>query len=561
MSPRPTLRLLVAGALLAGCGSEPAGKTTTESTESTAPDETASEGGLVPLDAPRLARRLSLDLRGVLPTIDELDRVEADPAALEDLVEEWLVDPRFELRIVELYAERWRTEVDAFLAFHWEFGLADDQQYSFLRSVGQEPLRLIGRVAADDLPYTTILTADWTMANPLLASIFPLERLDGEAADWSMAEYTDGRPAAGVLATNGLWWRYESPLFNYSRRRTAAVLDLLVCDDLLARPVVFDSPDLADSEDAQAAVRTDPDCLTCHATIEPIAATLFGFEPVDAYSVAELTTYHPEREPLGPETLDVEPAWAGQPVDGLAGLARAIAADTRFVDCAVDTLAAGMLHRPLTAADIPRMRGVRDRFVESDLLVKEAIRAIVTLPAYRAGDLTDDASDATAETATTRRLLTGSQLRHAVEERTGLAWVREGADELDNDFTGFRILMGGVDGESVTAALQAPGATYAAVTRRVAEAGARTWLDAHLAGDRPDPIFADCAPTSTPSDACFAGLIGALAWSLHAERPSDDRIAAWTDLWSAAHDLTGDPSESLAVVVSAMLRDPAFLTY
>ena len=535
-----------------GCGSEPAPKT---------PVEAAGATDLIALDAPRLARRMSLDIRGVLPSVDELDRVEADPQALDGLVDEWLVDPRFETRIVELYGERWRTELDEFLVFHWEFGLSDDQKYRFLRSVGQEPLRIVGRVAADDLPYTTILTADWTMADEMLAEIYPLERLDADADGWTEAQYTDGRPAAGVLATNGLWWRYESPLFNYSRRRTAAILDLFVCDDLLERPVVFDSPDLSDIEAAQNAVLTNDDCLTCHATIEPIAAALFGFEPVDSYSVGELIKYHPAREAVGPEALGVAPAWAGQPVDGLAGLSRAIAADTRFVDCAVDTLATGMLHRPLVASDRARIREVRDQFVESGLITREAIRAILSMPAYRAGALADAAPDDLEAGATTRRLLTGAQYRRAVEERTGLTWTRSGADELDNDFTGFRVLVGGVDGEAVTEALRVPGTTYAAVTRRVGQAGARIWIDAHEQGSRPSAVFDTCAPGTTPDDACFRDLLGTLAWSLHAVRPDDDELAAWTDLWWAAHDLTGDPSESLAVVVSAMLRDPAFLTY
>ena len=541
-------------AWLAACGSAPP-------TKAPLAESDAADPLLQALGPPQLARRLSLDLRGVLPSVEELDRVEADPTELDVLVDTWLEDPQFETRVVEMYGARWRTEIDEFLVFYWEFGLADEQKYAFLRSVGQEPLRIIGRVAAHDLPYTAILTADWTMANPMLADLFPLERLDPEATGWSEAQYTDGRPAAGVLATNGLWWRYESPLFNYSRRRTAAILDLLVCDDLLERPVLFDSPDLADSEDAQNAVLTNDDCLTCHATIEPIAAALFGFEPVDSYSVSELIKYHPAREPVGSETLGVDPAWAGQPVDGLSGLARAIAADTRFVDCAVDTLASGMLHRPLGEADQAWMRGVRDRFVESGLLAKEAVRAIAALPTYRAGSVTEAASEELAARTTTRRLLTGAQYRRAVQERTGLSWTRDGADELDNDFTGFRVLAGGVDGEAVTEPLEVPGATYAAVTRRVAQAGARTWIDGHRSGARTSAPFETCAPDATPDDPCFRDLIATLAWSLHAVRPSDARLDAWTDLWSAAHAATGDPSESLAVVVSTMLRDPAFLTY
>ena len=45
------------------------------------------------LDAPRLLRRISLDLRGTLPAAAELDAVAADPAALDPLIEAYLADP------------------------------------------------------------------------------------------------------------------------------------------------------------------------------------------------------------------------------------------------------------------------------------------------------------------------------------------------------------------------------------------------------------------------------------------------------------------------------------
>ena len=38
-----------------------------------------------PLSDTRLLRRLSLDLRGTLPSVDELERVEADPSRLESI--------------------------------------------------------------------------------------------------------------------------------------------------------------------------------------------------------------------------------------------------------------------------------------------------------------------------------------------------------------------------------------------------------------------------------------------------------------------------------------------
>ena len=45
----------------------------------------SESAGVVPLSSTRLARRISLDLRGELPSAEELDRVEADPDAVWQL--------------------------------------------------------------------------------------------------------------------------------------------------------------------------------------------------------------------------------------------------------------------------------------------------------------------------------------------------------------------------------------------------------------------------------------------------------------------------------------------
>ena len=47
--------------------------------------------------------------------------------------------------------------------------------YPFNRAVGEEPLRLMAHIAANDYPWSAIVTADYTMANPLLGDIFPVE--------------------------------------------------------------------------------------------------------------------------------------------------------------------------------------------------------------------------------------------------------------------------------------------------------------------------------------------------------------------------------------------------
>ena len=169
------------------------------------PQAELTDEQLVSLDAPRLLRRMSLDLRGQLPTQSELDQVETDPTALEDIWPQYLEEEAFEERLVELFSEQWLTRVDRFNVGIEDYHLAEEQEFEFHESVGEEPLRILANIATMDRPWSDVVTWDGTMANPLLASIWPLERSEGDG--WQPARWTDERPAAGVLSSNGLWWR------------------------------------------------------------------------------------------------------------------------------------------------------------------------------------------------------------------------------------------------------------------------------------------------------------------------------------------------------------------
>src|SRR5262245_13635500 len=104
-----------------------------------------------PMDPVRLARRLSLDLRGRPPTIQEFDRVIQDPAQIETLVEDWLHDPAFADRIVSLYSEVYLTRTEDFPFSSYDLHV--DDEVAFDRALGEEPLRIVARVATEDLPY------------------------------------------------------------------------------------------------------------------------------------------------------------------------------------------------------------------------------------------------------------------------------------------------------------------------------------------------------------------------------------------------------------------------
>ena len=130
---------------------------------------------------------------------------------------EYLDDEKFERTLMLHLSEVWHTRVDEFDIVTDDFNLDPAVWwYPFNRAVGEEPLRLMSYIASNDLPWTEIVTADYTMANELLSDIFPVEYPEG-GIGWQPAQYTDGRPSVGILATNGLWWRYPTDSFNMNR--------------------------------------------------------------------------------------------------------------------------------------------------------------------------------------------------------------------------------------------------------------------------------------------------------------------------------------------------------
>ncbi|MCB9758544.1 MAG: hypothetical protein H6739_01760 [Alphaproteobacteria bacterium] len=505
------------------------------------------------LDGPRLARRLSLELRGTLPTVEELDAAAASEDGWRTLRDAWLEDPRLEDRLVELLGQRWHTRVDTFDIEAFDYGLDPIEEYRFERSVGEEPLRLMAYVATQDLPWPEIVTADYTRANDLLADIWPLS-YPADAEGWQVARYTDGRPAAGVLATNGLWWRYNTNESNMNRARAAAISRLLLCEDFLARPVSFASDDRSLSGDPELAVRTDPYCLACHASIDPLAASMFGFWWLSLYSVVEETAYHPEREPLAEEVLGTSPAWFGEPIAGLADLGVHVANDSRFLTCTVSSTAELLWQRPVTLADQGTLDALTATFVDEGWRMKPLLAAITETEAYRAGDAWDLAE------ARGVRMLTPGQLASALEDLTGFRWVQEGYDQLDNDTLGFRVLAGGVDGVSVLRPADQPGLTWALVARRAAQ-GAAVHAVTHKLPLAPDPqgLFRHVDPGSRAGDPAFDDELRDLHWRLYAEPAEDAWLAAVRELWLAVEAVEG-PQGAWTATLSALLRDPRFLT-
>lgn len=546
--------------LLLSCAEAP--KQATEAVESP-PDEpqvdSPQSGRLESLSPPRLLRRMSLDLRGVLPSPESLDVVEGDASKLETFRDQYLEDARLEDRLVSMYAERWQTRLDDFEVDHWEYGYDDYEEYLYEKSIGEEPLRLMARVVMEDRPWTDVVTADTTMANEVTAAIWPIDRPEGKG--WVESRYTDGRPAAGVLATNGMWWRYVTTLSNMNRGRVAALVKLLACQDLLARPVELDGTvSLADEDASATAIRTEPACQSCHATVEPIAAALFGFWTVIDYNPVENGHYHGERENMGPLYLGVEPAYFGQPVDGLAGLGMAITHDPRFYACAVETHTELLWRRETGNSDLDALEALRRTFLTEEINVRALLSAITDTEEYRAGGMGALASAEDRSQVRTVRSLSPDQLHTVIADATGFEWTWDGFEQLANDDIGYRTLMGGVDGYTVSEPQMDPGVTWTLALQRLAEAAADHAVRTELEGAGRRSLFTEVRLHHRPSDSAFGAQLDALVWRLHAVRLNQarrDRLAAF---WSEVQAIKG-PAEAWRRTLSVLLRDPEMVGY
>lgn len=485
----------------------------------------------VPLDDLGLLTRLSLDLRGVRPTLAEMAEVRADPARLDALAAEWTQGDAFAERVAwwwndELHTAVWADDYTRFDVLSFEDWVA----------IGQEPLRVIRGVVAEDRPFSDIVTTPYTMANESLAARYDLV-YTGVDGGWGWTAYTDGRPAAGVLASTSLWLRHTGDITNFNRRRANTVLSAFLCADLLEREGQFsfgiDPDSLADVEGAALA---DPACLSCHAALDPLAAVFGGFaersqdEP-DAqyvrYSAFNATWY----------TGWTAPAYFGRPIADLADLGALVAADPRFSACVTRRTYEGLVH-DASFDDEPDADALVAAFRDDGLRVSALAARVVATPRYRSAGL---------------RTLAPEQLQTALVALLG--WGQD--PDLDGGLMGLtwqdelRVLGGAPDDDTVLLRNRAPGAALQVVL----DWAARKAVPEALEADRARPVDERVLLTREED------VEGQLAeWytrflgvSVATDGPEVARLHA---LWATAE---GDDAWALAL--EALVRHPLTVLY
>jgi len=433
-----TLRLLIATAAvswLPACNqpAASAGDTDgTSDTEGTGDDSgQGSESGNIPLppeeamyeplSAERRLLRASMALRGTRPSNDDYAEVAADPEQYEAIVDRYLEEQAF-LDMVQQHFTEWMELDQAPDVYPAGFPAVGDLQgvptHALNTSIIEAAGRLAAHIVAEDRPWSEIVTADYTLADEVVATVWGLP-YDWSGGGWQVTQYEDGRPLAGVLSDGWVFTRMPSTENNRNRERASLVANALICHDYPGRPVFIpDDINLTDEAAIANAIEDNEVCVGCHQTLDPLANVFYSHMGL---RFPEYETQYPLQQYTPGAAADAPPAaWYGEPIEDIADLGTQIAADPRFAICAVRRFYSELMH--VEVGEVPQSAIARllPVFSQSELSVRELVRAIVLSDAFGAASVSPG-SEQDADPIVVRRA-TPQQLDSLFVDLTNFQW-------------------------------------------------------------------------------------------------------------------------------------------
>lgn len=557
-------RGLWAVALLAACTTEPP----------PAPD--APPPAAVQLSPSERLVRVSMTLRGRRPSLADLQRVTADPGALEAIVDGYLQTPEFGTVMKDLHAETFLVRVDPTYPFQSKGDVAN-RTVGEMSSVYEEPLRLIEYVIMHDRPYSEIVTADYAISDPITSVVWGMTH-DGSSG-LAVSHWLDTRPVSGILSSSGLYARHLSAGANYHRGRANMLSTALLCFDFLHADIELDtSIDLANPVVVSNAVRDNPACAGCHQTLDPLASSLFGFQDGARYNSYPVPMWRPAEQNRWQMTTGRSPAFFGQPVTTVVDVGRRIAADPRFPRCTVSRFAAYFMQTDRGELPFAWVAGLTDRFIASNLDAKALAKDIVMSDEFAVSHASDTATPEEADALHGMLHIRPEQLDGLFEDLTGFRWLTTDtlpmlepvgtggalvpvpygqANLLRSDFAGFRALAGGIDSYFVTRPTHTTNAVSSLVLRALAATAAGYVVDDDFnAGSGPRHLLTDVSTTETSEPAIRAQLATLHARIYGALDPAaGPEVSETYELFARALARTGDVRHAWKTTLTAMFGD------
>ncbi len=566
--------LLLIPLLAAACGTDSRGTNGTGTGSDGEEPSTEISPSAVYLTPVQHLTRASLALRGVRPTVDELERVDADPSTLSAIVDGYLDSPAFAATIMELHNQSLLVRIE-------------QPQFTFpplapltavtarqMNGRFEEPLRLIADIVMSDQPYTTIVTADYTMADATTAAVWGLSHT-GPAAQWTRTQYTDGRPAVGILATSAIYDRWRSAGFNYMRGRANLISRALLCHDYLHSDIMIDtSVDLSDPDVVSNAVVANPSCAGCHQTLDPLASHLFAFKrqiaPVSVNSYPQ-TMYTEATTTQWQRTNKRPPMYFGLETGDLTSLGEAIADDPRFARCAARRFASYLSEVPQDDVSAAWVARLQSPFVTGGFNAKQLAKDVVMSDEFR---ISHDTDAAAAENTVGLLKLRPEQLQRMIRDITGFNWSVTGignlrgmpygeANLLESDYIGYRVLAGGIDSYFVSEPVHTMNATSSLVAKSAAAAAADFVVEHDVTAAAADrTLFVEAAVNATDENQIRAQLA-----YLHARiygelvAPDSEEVDETYTLYTGAFNATSNRARAWKVTLAGMLSNFRTLFY
>ena len=351
-----------------GCNDDPGqAQIVRTPSEETVRDWTTTEGRV---DLQWFARA-SLDIRGFRPSAEELEWATTNTDSMVDVLDEWLSDPGFAHQQAWywndlLHTAVWIGQEDRFTQFELTF---EEEQ-----AIGWEPLSYIEQSILRGDPFTAVVTTSAVPSNPVLADIFGD---DIQSEQWDLIETDRSHPEAGVIASRILWNRHFVDFLNHNRARANFYTSTFLCHDYLERDVAFDFSQIS-LDNVETAIRTQSECVTCHASLDPLAAVFGAFQDsinLDLDQMGLPSTFK-ERWYAGWK----EPTYFGMPLNNLTELGAYTAADARFSQCMVEhTWDFFVEDAPLNDLDKYSLAAV---FTESNHSMATLVEKVVQSPEY-----------------------------------------------------------------------------------------------------------------------------------------------------------------------------------
>lgn len=424
----------------------------------------------VPLGPERLLRRMALDATNRLPTLADLDAVVADPRDYYKLVDAYLSTDAADEALANMHERMWRlskthlADLDYFARIG-DANLPNPVSEKLRTRIIGEPIAMVRYILDQGLPLSQLFATDFTVAHTDVLSLWGLN-VDESAFpedSLSLSLFSDGRPAVGLLGSQGFWAAMSATHSAHPRNRVASFMRSLLCFEpqdannhlfyeLTAEVLKSDIP-------ATAGLSTP--CKNCHAHFEAPSPSLASIGAGESF--ADWLSF-------SPDDAASASTYAGHPYTGIEELAALIGQDPRWHQCEVRRLTETVFQRPAASLDVNNMIRSLESFYRDDLNLKTAAAELFKSKEYGYAKVSPKGSGDYATEYSGVRLLNKHQWRGILEQLTAGAGAIEVQDSLD----------AGIE-ETMTSERRVPSGSYWHATDRVARQAAAAIVNTELA--------------------------------------------------------------------------------